>query len=162
MADRICTICFDNERSILFLPCGHFICCEVCVANFKECPVCRREINGLVRPYFNIWKLLAKFWTSCVYLPLSLQGTWISSIIWILAVSYTAAHHTYLPNFSVKSKQTSKKFYSLSTPPLSPGNVLPTNSNCDSYSIILSIKDENTFILVLHNCRRNFLLCWKK
>jgi len=80
----------------------------------------------------------------------------------IFAVSYTAAHHTYLPNFSVKSKQTSKKFYSLSTPPLSPGNVLPTNSNCDSYSIILSIKDENTFILVLHNCRRNFSLCWKK
>jgi len=30
----------------------------------------------------------------------------------IFAVSYTAAHHTYLPNFSVKSKQTSKKFYS--------------------------------------------------
>ena len=80
----------------------------------------------------------------------------------IFAVSYTAAHHTNLPNFSVKSKQTSKKFYSLSTPPLSPGNVLPTNSNCDSYSIILTIKDENTFILVLHNCRRNFSLCWKK
>jgi len=60
----------------------------------------------------------------------------------IFAVSYTAAHHTNLPNFSVKIKtKTSKKFYSLSTPPLSlPGNVLPTNSNCDSYSIILSYK----------------------
>ena len=40
----------------------------------------------------------------------------------IFAVSYTAAHHTYLPNFSVKSKQTSKKFYSLSTPPLARQN----------------------------------------
>ena len=81
----------------------------------------------------------------------------------IFAVSYTAAHHTNLPNFSVKIKtKTSKKFYSLSTPPLSlPGNVLPTNSNCDSYNLIYK-KDENTFTLVLHNCRRNFLLCWKK
>merc|ERR1712172_111516 len=35
-----------------------------------------------------------------------------------------------------------KFYYSLSTPPLSlPGNVLPTNSNCDSYNLIYK-KDE--------------------
>merc|ERR1712153_161986 len=78
----------------------------------------------------------------------------------IFAVSYTAAHHTYLPNFSVKIKTNKAKSSIPYQPLLSPGKiVLPINSNCDSYSIILSLKDENTFILVLHNCRRNFLLC---
>merc|ERR1712008_338314 len=69
--------------------------------------------------------------------------------------------HTYLI-FLLKSKQTSKKFYSLSTPPLARQNIFATNSNCDSYSIILSLKDENTFILVMSNCRRNFCCAEKK
>jgi len=42
-----CNICFDNEKDIIFVPCGHFCCCSNCYSQLKEkvCIMCRNEIK---------------------------------------------------------------------------------------------------------------------
>ena len=42
-----CNICFDNEKDIVFVPCGHFCCCHYCYSQLKEktCIMCREKIN---------------------------------------------------------------------------------------------------------------------
>ena len=50
--DKLCIICCDNERSIVFLPCGHLTACANCAIVFTTCPNCRGQIEGLVRVYF--------------------------------------------------------------------------------------------------------------
>lgn len=42
-----CIVCMDNERSVAFLPCLHFICCETCAFSLiqSECPECHGQIE---------------------------------------------------------------------------------------------------------------------
>ena len=42
-----CVICREKERSILFLPCKHCICCEECSNTLytDKCPTCRTDIT---------------------------------------------------------------------------------------------------------------------
>jgi len=58
-----CIICFDNERSALFVPCGHLITCLDCadaVSNtFSSCPLCKKKIEC----YKNFQ--IRKKWQSC-------------------------------------------------------------------------------------------------
>lgn len=35
-----CVVCFSAEPTHAFLPCGHFICCGVCVKGLRMCPLC--------------------------------------------------------------------------------------------------------------------------
>jgi len=48
-----CCICMceDNEEIIfvIFAPCGHYCCCNQCAVSLKTCPLCRANINQLVR-----------------------------------------------------------------------------------------------------------------
>lgn len=47
-----CQICFENERKIRFVPCGHVVSCAQCAekimqeanASFRKCPICRSVI----------------------------------------------------------------------------------------------------------------------
>lgn len=39
-----CKICFDEQRQVVFLPCGHLVCCKICSNLVKKCPICRNEI----------------------------------------------------------------------------------------------------------------------
>jgi len=48
----LCKICFDRELQVAFMPCGHFISCEVCAMNVNICPNCRININGTRKIYF--------------------------------------------------------------------------------------------------------------
>ncbi|XP_055348975.1 uncharacterized protein LOC129595869 [Paramacrobiotus metropolitanus] len=56
---RVCVICQDNVRTIVCLPCRHFILCEDCskllangnVAPGKLCPMCRKPIRELIKVY---------------------------------------------------------------------------------------------------------------
>ena len=48
---NLCIICYTNDKSIVFIPCGHFLSCGVCAASFKSCPTCRADIQGCVRAY---------------------------------------------------------------------------------------------------------------
>lgn len=44
-----CKICMDSLVGIVFLPCGHFVCCPACAPALTTCPICRVSIRGTVR-----------------------------------------------------------------------------------------------------------------
>lgn len=46
---KTCKICCEETVSIVFLPCGHLVCCAQCSPALKDCPVCRTNIKGTVR-----------------------------------------------------------------------------------------------------------------
>ena len=48
----ICSLCCDEERDILFLPCSHLITCEKCAFKLQKCPNCRVKITGFIHVYF--------------------------------------------------------------------------------------------------------------
>ena len=47
----ICSICLDNTKCMLFLPCKHVSCCEQCAQNVNSCPLCRNPIQSKVKIY---------------------------------------------------------------------------------------------------------------
>lgn len=48
---QLCKICFEQEMDALFYRCGHVVACEECARQVKDCPVCRRGVDGVVRIY---------------------------------------------------------------------------------------------------------------
>lgn len=48
----ICLICMNNYRNILFIPCNHFVTCEMCCELLNLCPICRKEILNKIKVYF--------------------------------------------------------------------------------------------------------------
>lgn len=42
-----CVICIECPKSVIFLPCKHFSCCERC-SNLEYCPICRTEIANKI------------------------------------------------------------------------------------------------------------------
>lgn len=42
-----CVICIECPKSVIFLPCKHFSCCERC-SNLEYCPICRTEISNKI------------------------------------------------------------------------------------------------------------------
>ncbi|XP_023329577.1 uncharacterized protein LOC111702197 isoform X2 [Eurytemora carolleeae] len=50
---RTCKVCMDGEVGVVFLPCGHLICCVSCAPSLKDCPVCRCGIQGTVRTFLS-------------------------------------------------------------------------------------------------------------
>ena len=46
-----CAICFENEKDIVFVPCGHFCCCNQCFTALpnKRCVMCRAEVSQVAR-----------------------------------------------------------------------------------------------------------------
>ncbi|BFZ10832.1 hypothetical protein BsWGS_13870 [Bradybaena similaris] len=49
----VCKICMDKEVAVVFLPCGHFVSCTDCAAAMKDCPVCRKQVRGIVRAFMG-------------------------------------------------------------------------------------------------------------
>jgi hypothetical protein len=39
-----CTVCFDNEKTQVVVPCGHYALCIQCVVRVRMCPICRERI----------------------------------------------------------------------------------------------------------------------
>lgn len=53
-----CKICLDAEIGIVFLPCGHLVCCPKCAHEIQSkrdslCPICRRHISDIIRTYIT-------------------------------------------------------------------------------------------------------------
>nr|KAG5685498.1 hypothetical protein BaRGS_009411 [Batillaria attramentaria] len=48
---RMCKICLDKEVCIVFLPCGHLVCCAECSPAIRQCPMCRQRVKGRVRAF---------------------------------------------------------------------------------------------------------------
>ena len=51
--EKLCKVCFERERVIIFLPCGHFICCGECSEQLELCPACRKSIYD--RKHVFVW-----------------------------------------------------------------------------------------------------------
>lgn len=49
----LCKICFDNERNVCFVPCGHVVACSKCAVALTKCPTCTRRAASIVRLYFS-------------------------------------------------------------------------------------------------------------
>ncbi|MCJ1248551.1 hypothetical protein MMC30_005769 [Trapelia coarctata] len=49
---EICRICYELEMDALFFRCGHVVACEECARQVKDCPVCRKPVDAVVK----IWK----------------------------------------------------------------------------------------------------------
>jgi hypothetical protein len=48
---RTCKICLDEDINVVFLPCGHLVCCTVCAPALNRCPICRANIREVVKTY---------------------------------------------------------------------------------------------------------------
>ncbi|XP_033741612.1 baculoviral IAP repeat-containing protein 3-like isoform X2 [Pecten maximus] len=47
----MCKVCSDTEVAIVFLPCGHFVCCSECAPAMMKCPACKVIIQASVRAW---------------------------------------------------------------------------------------------------------------
>jgi hypothetical protein len=53
-----CKICLDADIGIVFLPCGHLVCCPKCARELQAkgdavCPICRKQIKSTIRSYLT-------------------------------------------------------------------------------------------------------------
>uniref|UniRef100_H3CP31 Leucine rich repeat and sterile alpha motif containing 1 n=1 Tax=Tetraodon nigroviridis TaxID=99883 RepID=H3CP31_TETNG len=48
-----CVVCMEAAAQIIFLPCGHVCCCQVCSDAVQGCPLCRSNILQRVRLYHS-------------------------------------------------------------------------------------------------------------
>ena len=46
-----CVVCLDNPRGTVLIPCGHVCVCLLCSQQVDTCPVCRHDIEQIVRTY---------------------------------------------------------------------------------------------------------------
>ncbi|XP_020213017.1 uncharacterized protein LOC109797400 isoform X1 [Cajanus cajan] len=56
--EKLCAICYDEQRNSFFVPCGHCATCYDCAQRIMEgeskvCPICRRLIHKVRRLYHN-------------------------------------------------------------------------------------------------------------
>lgn len=53
--DKLCIVCQENPKEIIYLPCGHFCLCKDCSNQIrktqKNCPVCRKQVKRTSRVY---------------------------------------------------------------------------------------------------------------
>ena len=53
---RLCVVCTDEDASVACVPCGHVCACEACsgglAAHDRRCPVCRSNVERMMRVYF--------------------------------------------------------------------------------------------------------------
>lgn len=47
-----CSICLTEGKSVIYVPCGHFVSCKDCDRNLKKrtCPICRQSISHTITP----------------------------------------------------------------------------------------------------------------
>ncbi|KAM3874491.1 E3 ubiquitin-protein ligase LRSAM1 [Diretmus argenteus] len=48
-----CVVCMETGSQVIFLPCGHVCCCQVCSGALQNCPLCRSSISQRIRLYHN-------------------------------------------------------------------------------------------------------------
>jgi len=53
--NRICIVCWERERSVACVPCGHVIYCGVCAGVMLRvpCAVCRKNVTQLIRIFLT-------------------------------------------------------------------------------------------------------------
>ncbi|CAG9787764.1 unnamed protein product [Diatraea saccharalis] len=51
--NKVCKICYVEERNVVFIPCGHVVACAKCALSTDKCPMCRRTFTSAVRLYYS-------------------------------------------------------------------------------------------------------------
>ncbi|XP_028317969.1 E3 ubiquitin-protein ligase LRSAM1 isoform X2 [Gouania willdenowi] len=46
-----CVVCMETGAQVIFLPCGHVCCCQLCSGALQTCPLCRGNIAQIIRLY---------------------------------------------------------------------------------------------------------------
>jgi hypothetical protein len=49
--ERLCVVCLDKVKNIIFLPCAHLAACLECSFSLQNCPMCRTKIQATVRTF---------------------------------------------------------------------------------------------------------------
>ncbi|OAF70264.1 hypothetical protein A3Q56_01980 [Intoshia linei] len=49
--NELCLFCCEKNIEVVFNNCGHYVSCSLCAINFKECPVCRKNIKSTLFVY---------------------------------------------------------------------------------------------------------------
>lgn len=49
--DCLCLNCHQTNKTTMFLPCAHYITCTECSVQIKNCPVCGKTVEALVKPF---------------------------------------------------------------------------------------------------------------
>ncbi|XP_071321699.1 E3 ubiquitin-protein ligase LRSAM1 [Trachinotus anak] len=44
-----CVVCMETGSQVIFLPCGHVCCCQICSDALQNCPLCRATISQRIR-----------------------------------------------------------------------------------------------------------------
>lgn len=50
---KLCSICFENEVTMLFQPCNHVSTCATCATNCSSCPNCRSQITNKIKVFIS-------------------------------------------------------------------------------------------------------------
>ena len=48
---KLCSVCLENEKCILLMPCNHVCLCEPCSGQLNDCPVCLTKTTNKVKIY---------------------------------------------------------------------------------------------------------------
>jgi len=41
---KLCVVCLEIEKQVMFKPCGHAACCMTCGSDIEQCPLCRAPV----------------------------------------------------------------------------------------------------------------------
>jgi len=50
---EFCIICMERSREIVFLPCRHFLSCDVCCVRFLSCPLCSKKLDNKMKIFWS-------------------------------------------------------------------------------------------------------------
>ena len=50
---RLCKVCRREDSCMVFVPCGHLVCCQQCGERATRCPVCRMVISEKIRSFIS-------------------------------------------------------------------------------------------------------------
>jgi hypothetical protein len=48
-SSTLCSQCSRYPRSVVLIPCGHFIVCVACGHSLVSCPICQSDINAILK-----------------------------------------------------------------------------------------------------------------
>lgn len=46
-------LCLFPQTQMVFLPCGHVCCCQICCERLHTCPLCRKDITQRIRIFYS-------------------------------------------------------------------------------------------------------------
>ncbi|XP_065837742.1 death-associated inhibitor of apoptosis 2-like [Oscarella lobularis] len=50
---RLCKVCMNRDANVVFIPCGHVSCCQLCASSLTVCPICRCKFTNKVTAFFS-------------------------------------------------------------------------------------------------------------